>query len=75
VIDFEDENGYGIRFEELELPQMIQAVKRAINLFKNQKKLNQLRKLMMGLDFSWDQSAQQYTNLYANLISKKNDHI
>ncbi|TKC00900.1 glycogen synthase [Pedobacter cryophilus] len=75
VIDFDEENGYGIRFEELELTQMIQAVKRAIDLFKNQKKLNQLRQLMMGLDFSWDQSAQQYINLYANLISKKNDSI
>jgi starch synthase len=50
---------------------MILAVKRAIELFKNQKQLNELRKLMMNLDFSWDQSALQYIQLYNQLISKK----
>ena len=71
VIDFEEENGYGIRFAELELSQMTVAIKRAIELFKNQKQLNELRKLMMNLDFSWDQSALQYIQLYNQLISKK----
>lgn len=71
VIDLSEENGYGIRFAELEMAQMVEAVRRAIELFKNQKQLNELRKLMMGLDFSWDQSAQKYTQLYNQLISKK----
>ena len=71
VIDLEEEIGYGIRFAELELSQMIGAVKRAIDLFKNQKQLNELRKLMMNLDFSWNQSALQYIQLYNQLISKK----
>jgi starch synthase len=75
VIDFEEENGYGIRFEKLEMPQMIIAIRRAIDLFNNQKKLNELRKLMMSLDFSWDQSAKQYINLYSNLTAKKNDDL
>ena len=71
VIDFSEENGYGIRFAELELSQMIEAVRRAIALFKNQKQLNELRKRMMVLDFSWDQSAQKYNQLYKQLISEK----
>ena len=71
VIDLVEESGYGIGFAELELSQMIVAVKRAISLFKNQKQLNELRKLMMSLDFSWDQSALQYIQLYNQLISKK----
>lgn len=71
VIDFKQKNGYGIRFEELEMKQMVNTIKRAIKLFKDQKKLNRLRINMMGLDFSWDQSALQYSNLYSNLISKK----
>lgn len=71
VIDFEEANGYGIRFADLELSQMVEAIKRAIKLYKSQKRLNDLRKLMMSLDFSWDQSALQYTQLYNQLISKK----
>jgi starch synthase len=71
VIDFKQKNGYGIRFDELDMKQMVNAIKRAIKLFNNQKKLNELRINMMGLDFSWDQSALQYSNLYSNLISKK----
>jgi starch synthase len=71
VIDFSEQKGYGIRFADLEIPQMVKAVKRAIELYKNQKQLNELRKLMMGLDFSWDQSALQYIQLYNQLISKK----
>lgn len=71
VIDFKEENGYGIRFAELDLAQMVEAVSRAIELYKNQKLLNELRKRMMALDFSWDQSANHYTQLYNQLISKK----
>ncbi|MDA9554977.1 glycogen synthase [Pelobium sp.] len=71
VIDFEEKGGYGIRFEALEIDQMVKAVGRAIILYKNQEKLNEIRKYMMSLDFSWDQSAKQYIKLYANLITKK----
>ncbi|MBD3748390.1 MAG: glycogen synthase [Sphingobacteriales bacterium] len=67
VIDVQDEGGYGIRFENLELMEMIVAMQRAIALYQNQKKINQLRKQMMELDFSWNKSAQQYVELYKSL--------
>jgi starch synthase len=70
VIDINEPDGYGIRFEELELKQTLNAIERAINLFKDEKKLNSIRKKMMALDFSWDQSAKQYLQLYTNLIAK-----
>jgi starch synthase len=67
VIDFEEKGGYGIRFEHVDSLEMIVALQRAITLFKDSKKINQLRKVMMGLDFSWNKSAQEYDQLYNSL--------
>jgi starch synthase len=67
VIDFEDKEGYGIRFENVDSLEMVTALQRAITLYKDGKKVNQLRKLMMGLDFSWNKSAQEYDQLYNSL--------
>jgi starch synthase len=67
VIDFEEKEGYGIRFENVDSLEMVTALQRAITLYKDSKKVNQLRKLMMGLDFSWNKSAQEYDQLYNSL--------
>jgi starch synthase len=67
IVDFDNEGGYGIRFDNLELMEMVVAIQRAINLYHNHKKLDQLRKLMMGLDFSWGKSANTYYQLYKRL--------
>ena len=67
VIDFEEKEGYGIRFENVDSLEMVTALQRAITLYKDGKKVNQLRKLMMGLDFSWNKSAQEYDQLYNSL--------
>ncbi|MCJ8208246.1 glycogen/starch synthase [Mucilaginibacter sp. RS28] len=70
VIDFEQPDGYGIRFEEASVDDICVAVKRAVELYQNTAQLELLRKRMMGLDFSWDQSAGQYIQLYQSLIPK-----
>lgn len=67
VIDFEEKEGYGIRFENVDNLEMVTALQRAITLYKDGKKVNQLRKLMMGLNFSWNKSAQEYDQLYNSL--------
>lgn len=68
VIDFaKDSNGYGITFDTGSLPEAVAAVERAITLYKDRLMLKVLRKRMMSLDFSWDNSANQYKNLYHNL--------
>lgn len=67
VIDFGDENGYGIRFSQAAVWDVCNSVKRAEELFKDSKKLNTLRRRMMKLDFSWNRSAQQYLDLYNSL--------
>jgi starch synthase len=68
VIDFGDEGGYGIRYNNTSVADITTAVTRALVLFHNTKHLQALRKIMMELDFSWDRSSKQYIELYESLI-------
>jgi len=67
VIDFSEENGYGISFEDASAEDIVNAVKRSLALYHNNGQLQLLRKRMMGLDFSWEHSASEYINLYKSL--------
>jgi starch synthase len=67
VIDFGDEGGYGIRFNQVSVDDICHAINRAAALYQNQPQLQILRKRMMALDFSWDRSAKEYINLYESL--------
>ena len=67
VIDFGDEGGYGICFNESNVNDIIYSISRAISLYENSERLQLLRKRMMALDFSWTQSAKQYNLLYESL--------
>src|SRR5665213_3185573 len=67
VIDFGEEGGYGIRFDNASVEDICHAITRAVVLFNNTKHLQRLRKLMMALDFSWDRSAKEYIHLYKSL--------
>ncbi|MDB5006723.1 MAG: starch synthase [Mucilaginibacter sp.] len=67
VIDFGDEGGYGIRYDNTSVEDICEAVNRALVLFDNTKQLQALRKIMMTLDFSWDRSAAEYNDLYKSL--------
>ncbi|TWR24265.1 glycogen synthase [Mucilaginibacter achroorhodeus] len=69
VIDFGDEGGYGIRFDQVSVDDICSSINRAIDLYKDSRKLQTLRKRMMALDFSWGRSAKEYTDLYQSLIS------
>lgn len=67
VIDFGEEDGYGIRFDRVNADDICQSVDRAVVLYADTAKLQVLRKRMMALDFSWDRSAKEYINLYESL--------
>ncbi len=67
VIDINTSNGYGIRFDNLDIMEMVHAIDRAIQLYHETKNLNQIRKKMMDLDFSWSKSAKDYYELYKSL--------
>ena len=67
VIDFGDEGGYGIRFNNVSVEDITYAITRAKILYANTTHLQLLRKGMMALDFSWDRSAAAYINIYESL--------
>jgi starch synthase len=67
VIDMDDTGGYGITFDNLEEQELVKAVGRALDTYKNKSRLSDLRKKMMSLDFSWDRSAKEYIDLYNSL--------
>lgn len=68
VKDFGDWQGYGIRFNNAEVADITHSVGRAIDLYNNKKDLHSwMRTYMMGIDHSWDASAQEYINLYQSL--------
>lgn len=68
VKDFEDWQGYGIRFNHANVEDLTHAISRAIDLYNEKRDLfNWMRTHMMGLDHSWNTSAKEYTLLYQSL--------
>lgn len=67
VIDYGEENGYGICFSHANTQDILQAMGRALELYKNKKLLTQLRTRMMSVETNWETSAQQYIDLYLSI--------
>ena len=68
VIDINEPDGYGITFNQLLIPELVNAISRALDIYEEGTSLTSLRKKMMSLDFSWDRSAKEYIDLYKSLI-------
>lgn len=69
VIDIENEDGYGLSFDELSIEEIRISIERALLLFDEAENMSSIRKKMMGLDFSWEQSSKEYIKLYKSLLS------
>lgn len=69
VVDIGDPAGYGIKFDHAHAGDAIHAIYRASELYKDKKSMQRLRKRIMKLDFSWDNSAAQYIQIYHNIIA------
>lgn len=67
VIDMGDEGGYGIRFIHASVGDVIHSVHRAVAVYDDKEALKGMRTRMMQIDNSWDNSAQQYIDLYQSL--------
>ena len=60
--------GNGITFQSYNAYDMLDAVKRAIDLFHNKPMWRALRKNAMSGDFSWKKPAQEYIEIYQQLF-------
>ena len=60
----------GFVFEEYSAAALLDAIKRAVEAFKDRKKWQALAVHDMGLDYSWDASAKKYVELYEKAVEK-----
>jgi starch synthase len=67
VVDMGDYDGYGIRFIHASIADIQHAVSRAVNVYEDQGRINDMRSRMMAIDNSWHNSAQQYIDVYNGL--------
>jgi starch synthase len=67
VIDFGDPGGYGICYDYASVGDISHAVFRAVELFRDRKKMSNIRSQIMQLDFSWESSVKQYIKVYTSL--------
>ena len=70
VIDYEDPGGYGICYNYTETGDICHGVWRATELYRNKKKVKEVREKMMQLDFDWKTSTEKYIEVYNRLIHK-----
>lgn len=70
VIDFGD-NGNGICHDQASVGDICYSIRRAIGLYKDKEHFNEIRKLGMNTDHSWERVCQEYLELY-DLITDKN---
>lgn len=66
VIDI-SENGFGICHDGVSVEKVTNAISRASAFYKDQKEFNKNIKNIMQIDHSWNNSAQEYVNLYKSL--------
>ena len=64
VKDFGEEGGFGICFNEASVGDICHSVHRAVQLYEDKKKMNEIRNHIMQIDHSWEKSAEIYINLY-----------
>jgi starch synthase len=70
VEDYDSEEGIGTGFVfgPIDALALLEAIDRALRVFQDQPAWTALRRRAMSMDFSWDRSAQAYSNLYEQLL-------
>lgn len=68
VFDAGGKNGNGFTFKTYDAYDMLDAVKRACELFADKRKWNALVRHAMKCDYSWNVSAEKYVELYRSLL-------
>lgn len=64
IIDMGDTGGFGIRFDQASVSDIIYSIGRAVSVYQSKEQLTQMRVKMMGIDHSWENTVEQYTRVY-----------
>ncbi len=66
--NLEDQTGNGVTFQSINAQDMIGALKRTIELYREKDQWHQLVKNGMDTDFSWKNSSREYNKLYKSML-------
>jgi starch synthase len=71
VTDFDPAilQGTGFVFEKYESSQLLNALKRAVEMYRRKRIWYKIIKQGMSLDFSWNEAARKYSELYYSILS------
>jgi starch synthase len=61
------EQGNGFLFKDCVSAHLLDAIKKAVTVYKDKERWGRLIKKISGYDFSWDRSAQEYVRIYKNI--------
>ncbi len=64
VVDFGDWEGYGIRFNNASVDDVVLSTHRALNLYRDTARFQHIQQRIMGFDNSWERSTAQYEKIY-----------
>ena len=67
VVDISSSNGTGIKFEPYSASALAAAMHRALDLYAEPARFDDVRRRGMKVDYSWGLSAEQYEKLYRSL--------
>jgi len=67
VTDMGEPDGFGIRFNQASVADIVYSMQRAVSVYNDKKHLLWMRQHMMGVDHSWEGSVQQYVQMYQSL--------
>ncbi len=72
ITDYSEDpdRGNGFKFKKVRSEDLLETIKRAINVFNNKEEWLKLQKKAMGYDFSWRRAAGEYIALYERIKSK-----
>ena len=70
IKDYYEQDGNGFVFRDFDAYQMLEKIKQALNLYSEQTKFTALQIKNMQIDFSWQNSAKEYLEKYAQLLKK-----
>jgi starch synthase len=64
VVDFGDWEGFGIRFNNASVDDVVLSTHRALNLYRDKARFEHIQQRIMGFDNSWERSTAQYEKIY-----------
>ena len=65
----EDGSGTGFKFSDYDSSELLQAMRRALQVYRSPQRWRDLVGNCMGLDFSWSTASRSYLELYRSLIA------